>query len=150
MKKLQVSLLLLIFTSCIWAAAANTQQGVKQAGQEWAAALSARDAQKITNLYAKDALLYATFTNMLDNQPARYAYFQGLVKNPDLKVVFDKQNIRLFGNTAINSGLYTFSFTDQGKVVTVPARYTFVYTLTPKGWMIVDHHSSKLPANGKS
>lgn len=121
------------------------QKQVLQAGQQWANAVASRNPATIAALYSKNAFLYATFSKMFDNESEILAYFKNITKNPDLKVTFDRQNVRVYGNTAINSGLYTFSFTDNGKAVTVPARYTFVYTSTPKGWLIVDHHSSVLP-----
>jgi uncharacterized protein (TIGR02246 family) len=70
----------------------------------------------------------------------------GLTQKPDLQVVFNNQNVRVLDeNTATNSGLYTFSFTENGKTVEVPARYTFLYEKRGDRWMIVEHHSSIRP-----
>jgi len=55
------------------------------------------------------------------------------------------EKIDLFGDAAVASGLYTFSYRKDGRLVELPARYTFVYRKTTDGWAIVRHHSSALP-----
>jgi hypothetical protein len=55
------------------------------------------------------------------------------------------EKIDLFGDTAVASSLYTFSFRKDGQRVELPARYMFVYRKTPHGRAIVRHHSSTLP-----
>ena len=42
-----------------------------------------------------------------------------------LKVSFGEQLIRVYGNTAVNTGYYTFSFVKDGEPKTLPARYSF-------------------------
>src|SRR6516225_5537244 len=37
------------------------------------------------------------------------------------------QLIRVYGNTAVNSGYYTFSYTKDGETKSIPARYSFTY-----------------------
>ncbi|MGL4881899.1 MAG: DUF4440 domain-containing protein, partial [Waterburya sp.] len=76
----------------------------------------------------QEAVLLATFNDELDTPDEIKNYFIGLTQKPDLKVVFNGQNVRVLDdNTATNSGLYTFSYTENGKTVEVPARYTFLY-----------------------
>jgi hypothetical protein len=119
---------------------------VKRMSEEWTKRLNAHQPVKISELYGDSFILYATFSTKIDKPEALVNYFVTLMKKKDLKVVFNEQNIRIHGSGAVDSGLYTFSFTDeQGKKVEVPARYTFVYELTGQGWQIVDHHSSVLP-----
>lgn len=65
---------------------------------------------------------------------------------PGHKVSFVDQLIRVYGETAINTGYYTFSYVKDGETKTIPARYRFVYVKGDKGWLIVDHHSSAVPA----
>lgn len=50
--------------------------------------------------------------------------------------------MRVFGDLAINSGLYTFTFADGS---TVAARFTFVYRRSGDRWQIIEHHSSRMP-----
>jgi hypothetical protein len=65
---------------------------------------------------------------------------------PGLKVTFGEQLIRVYGNTGVNTGYYTFSFNRDGETKTLPARYSFTFVKQGENWMIVDHHSSAMPA----
>jgi hypothetical protein len=67
------------------------------------------------------------------------------VANPDINVNVTESHPRQFGNVAINSGLYTLSYTQDGETVTIPSRFSFTYLLKDGKWMIMDHHSSKVP-----
>jgi len=145
-------LCLVIFNIAVVHAAPMTaeQRSVMQAGALWAKDVDTRNLDKITQLYDEKAYLYPTFDTMLSTHSQIREYFKHFFKHPGLKVVFNEQNIRLYGKTvAVNSGLYTFSYISyrgkDKKTVTIPARYTFVYILTDKGWQIVEHHSSVMP-----
>jgi hypothetical protein len=65
---------------------------------------------------------------------------------PGLKVTFGEQLIRVYGNAAVNTGYYTFSYTRDGEAKTLPARYSLTFVKDAANWMIVDHHSSAMPA----
>jgi hypothetical protein len=56
------------------------------------------------------------------------------------------QLIRVYGNTAVNTGYYTFSYVRDGQPATLPARYSFTFVKEVDKWMIVDHHSSAMPS----
>lgn len=145
MKKILLTVFF-IFYSLSAIAATTPPFPVDKASAQWATALSSNDPQKVTALYDDKAFLYATFANKINTRDGLIDYFKKIMQHPNLKVQFDQQNLRVYNNeTAINSGLYTFSYTDGNKTVSVPARYTFVYSLEPQGWLIVDHHSSILP-----
>jgi hypothetical protein len=63
---------------------------------------------------------------------------------PNLKVAFGDQLIRVYGNAAINTGYYTFSYVKDGETKSLPARYGFTYIKNGERWLIVDHHSSAM------
>ena len=97
-------------------------------------------------LYAPDATLLSTFDPKPLETPAEItAYFHKLTQNPNLKATVQTEKIRTFADGGEDSGLYTFSYTKDGKEVRVPARFTFVFQRTPAGWLIVSHHSSVVP-----
>ena len=126
---------------------ATAKEQIQQAFDAWLAAVSSGSSDKVVKLYARDAVLLPTLSDKVDNTPAlRKEYFDVFTAKPALKGTVNEEHIRVFGNIAVNSGLYTFSYTKDGATVTVPARFSFVYHKTPRGWLIVDHHSSKLPA----
>lgn len=127
--------------------AAAERAEVKAAFAAWRAVLSGGKAAPVVALYAKDAVLLATLANkpILD-QAGRTAYFTTLTAKPQLKATVNEEFVRLLDeDDAVISGVYTFSFEDAGKPVSIPARYTFVFKKLNGSWMIVEHHSSKMP-----
>lgn len=123
----------------------DERAAVRRASAAWETSINQRKPLVTVGLYDNDFYLYATLKNKIKSFDNLVEYFTVLSKKQDMNVKFDNQNIRVYGSVAVNSGLYTFSFTKDGKKVSIPARYTFVYLLTPEGWRIVDHHSSELP-----
>ncbi len=109
---------------------------------EWNSALQTGDPKKVTSLYETNAILLPTISNKVrHNHEEINDYFVSfLAKGPE--GVIDEANVRVFGQVAINSGIYTFTFKD-GAVV--QARFTFVYRWNGSRWMIVEHHSSQMP-----
>ena len=96
----------------------------------------------MTALYAEDAILLPTVSNQVRHNHAEINdYFVNfLKKGPSGEI--DESNVRIFDNLAINSGVYTFSFSDGSKV---QARFTYVYHHNGSEWKIIEHHSSQLP-----
>jgi hypothetical protein len=52
----------------------------------------------------------------------------------------------VYGNTAVNTGYYTFSYAKDGETKSLPARYSFTYVKNGERCLIVDHHSSAMPS----
>ena len=124
----------------------SAQQQVQKAIDEWIAAVNSHNAEAVASLYEPDAVLLPTMSPKVANTPAlRRAYFDVFTAKADLHGTVNEEHIRVFHHIAVNSGLYTFTFTKDGQTVEVPARFSFVYEKTHSGWMIVDHHSSRLP-----
>ncbi len=109
---------------------------------EWNNALKTLDPKKVAALYEPNSILLPTVSNKVrHNQEEIEDYFvHFLTKEPVGKI--DESNVRIFGEIAINSGIYTFTLKD-GSVV--PARFTFVYRWNGERWMIAEHHSSQMP-----
>ena len=108
----------------------------------WNDALQTGQPEKVTALYAEDAILLPTVSNQVrHNHDEINDYFVNfLKKGPSGKI--DESNVRIFDNLAINSGVYTFSFGDGSKV---QARFTYVYHHNGSEWKIIEHHSSQFP-----
>lgn len=141
------ALTLLLFSLLTTTAFAEKQdhQAIKKAAASWAQAIASGNPDEIVKLYDKQALLYATFENFLNTPEQLRDYFVQLTKHKNLQVQFQNSDVRVFGDAALNSGLYTFTYEENGKTMSVPGRFTFVYYKTPKGWLIIDHHSSIMP-----
>ena len=140
-----LSLLLIGSAPTAWA---GDKEDVAAATAKWAEVLVFQDPDPVLALYDDEtAVLWGTISaTRLDGKPAIRGYFERAFKAlPGLRATYGDQNIRVLGNTAVNTGYYTFSFVKDGNPTSLPARYSFVYVKRPWGWMIVDHHSSKMP-----
>ena len=109
---------------------------------EWNNALQTGDPKKVVALYESNAILLPTVSNKVRHNHAEIEdYFvHFLAKGPQGSI--DESNIRSFGDVAINSGVYTFSFKDGASV---QARFSYVYRWNGQRWNIVEHHSSAMP-----
>ena len=123
----------------------NTDAGA--AIQEWVAAVNTCDVDRIAMLYASDAVLWGTVSPMIISSPAgvRQYFERACAPNPKIKVALGEQLLRAYGDTAINSGSYSFTAFPAGQPVQFAARYSFTYRKTDGRWLIVDHHSSMFP-----
>jgi uncharacterized protein (TIGR02246 family) len=122
------------------------EEQIQQAFNAWLIAVSSGSSDAVLKLYAQDAVLLPTLSPNVETTPAsRKEYFDAFTAKPNLKGTVNEEHIRVFGDVAVNSGLYTFTYTQNSQKVSIPARFTFVYHKTTEGWLIVDHHSSKLP-----
>ena len=125
-------------------------KAVKKSLDTWLIAVSSNDPNKVAALYESDAILLPTLSSKVENLPEeRLAYFKKFTALPEIKGKVTELHTRIYDNIGINTGLYTFTFKKYGKTISVPARFSFVYRKTDNGWMIVDHHSSKLPEDIK-
>jgi uncharacterized protein (TIGR02246 family) len=130
---------------------AQANQEIAGAAAKWAAIFVDDNPDSILALYDDGAVLWGTLSpTLLVGKPEVRGYFERAYKAlPGHKVAFGKQVIRVYGEIAINSGYYTFSYLKDGQTRSIPARYSFVYRKRDGNWMIVDHHSSAMPAPPK-
>jgi len=114
----------------------------------WNAALQTGDAEKVADLYAKDAVLLPTVSNKVRTDRAGIVdYFEHFLQNkPVGKKVHTIINV-LDSDSAIDTGVYEFTLTDPdtGAKRVVEARYTYEYEKRGGQWKIVNHHSSAMP-----
>ena len=142
MRSLIAVLLVALITACGTVSAGRTdtaKQQVAEATAAWVAAYNSRDPARITVLYDPEAVFWGTSAKTIAASPAAIAeYFKDAGKTPQARVTLGEQHIRIYGDVAINTGYYTFRN---------PARYTFVYRNQNGKWLIVDHHSSRVPGS---
>ena len=129
-------------------ALAGPKEDVAAAAATWTEIFAQNNPDTISALYAKDGVLWGTLSPTVRSDPGTVkAYFVGAFNAlPKATVKFGDQLIRVYGDTAINTGYYTFSYVKDGETKTIPARYSFIYVKDGNAWLIVDHHSSAMPA----
>jgi hypothetical protein len=93
-------------------APAGPKEDVSAATSEWGKVLGEDDPDKVLPLYADDAVLWGTLSpTVRADQAALRDYFVTAFRVlPGLKVTFGNQFIRVYGNAAVNTGYYTFSY----------------------------------------
>ncbi|MBE8522120.1 SgcJ/EcaC family oxidoreductase [Amycolatopsis sp. H6(2020)] len=128
------------------AAALPAEQQVAALFPQWNAALATGDPQRVADLYAPDAVLLPTVSNQVRRSRAEIVdYFTKFLQSKPQGVIEDEIVDVLDADTAINTGVYEFALTKDGKAERVRARYTYVYELREGKWLIVNHHSSAMP-----
>src|SRR5215831_11079325 len=93
------------------------EDAVAAATANWANVFAHNNPDAMLPLYAKDAVLWGTLSPTVRNDSAAIkAYFVGAFNVlPKATVKFGDQLIRVYGNTAINTGYYTFSYVKDGE-----------------------------------
>jgi len=139
--------LLLVLVGIAPMAWAGDKEDVAAATAKWAEVFTDDNPDPILALYDQEAVMWGTLSPTRRDDPAaiRDYFVKAFKALPGHKVTFGDQSIRVYGNTAINTGYYTFSFVKDGEAKSLPARYSFVYVKRNGDWKIVDFHSSKLP-----
>jgi uncharacterized protein (TIGR02246 family) len=140
-----------VLLSLATAAWAGPKEDVAAATAAWAQALGQDDPEKVLPLYADDAVLWGTLSPKVraDRAALRDYFVTAFKVLPGLKVAFGEQLIRVYGDAAVNTGDYTFAYVKDGESKSLPARYSFTYVKNGERWLIVDHHSSAMPAPPK-
>ncbi len=114
----------------------------------WNAALASGDPDTVTATYAPDAVLLPTLQNgPLIGRTAIRGYFLNFLKKHPQGAI-DSRTIGLGCNIAYDVGTYTFMVDGPtpGTHALVHARYTYIYEPLGGSWLIVHHHSSRMPA----
>jgi len=151
--RLAISAVVLLLSAgvSVQSARACSTEAVAGAVDKWTTVLAENNPDTIVALYSKDAVLWGTLSPTVRSDPAALkAYFVAAFQAlPKLTVKFGEQLIRVYGDTAVNTGYYTFSFTKDGEAKSLPARYSLTYVKEGNDCRIVDHHSSAMPTPPK-
>ena len=112
----------------------------------WVDAFNSRDPARVAALYDAEAIL----TDASEPRPrvgsAEIAeYYRKAAQRPTQRVALGERNLRLLGDTAIDSGTLTYFEMRDGNATTTPGRYSLTYQKRGGKWLIVDHQSSAAP-----
>jgi uncharacterized protein (TIGR02246 family) len=120
-----------------------TEPQVAALFDRWNASLGTGDPRKVAANYADRSILLATVSNTPRLTPAeKVAYFESFLDNKPSGVI-DQRFIKIACNTALDAGVYTFTFAKTGAVV--KARYSYTYEFIGGQWLVTSHHSSAMP-----
>ena len=148
MRMIFSALLLLLLSACasVPPDEQSSNDQIAVATKAWQTAYDSRDPKGIVSMYDTDAVLWGTTAKTIALNPAAvWEYFKDAASRPNARVVIGEQHIRVYGETAFNSGYYTFTDVREGQVVPRPARFTLVFHSKAGKWLVVAHHSSVMP-----
>ncbi len=126
----------------------NTPRSVTLPGDvtlAWMEAFNTGSLSGITGLYDPQAVLWGTTaTDLIDTPAGIIAYFERvLALQPAPSVKLGPSRLRVLDDMALVSGHYELQLGHQ----CLPARYSMALKRGSDRWLIVDHHSSLLPAS---
>lgn len=113
--------------------------------QDWNRALLSKDTSQVLKLYAPDAILLPTLSPKVRRNHKEIGDYFDFFLTLSPKSEIQQENIRIYDDIAINSGIYVFNVFQDGKTSEIPVRFTFVYKQFNDKWLIVEHHSSAMP-----
>ena len=119
------------------------EQEVAALFERWNGSLQTGDPKRVVANYAQRSILLPTVSNKPRvTAEEKEDYFEHFLQvQPNGKI--DSRMILIGCNTAVDAGLYTFSYGTSGKQVR--ARYTYTYEWANNQWLITSHHSSAMP-----
>ena len=122
---------------------ATTEAEIASLFDRWNQSLQTGDPHKVAANYAERSILLPTVSNKPRLTPAeKEDYFHHFLEDrPSGKI--DLRTVELGCNTAVDAGLYTFTFAKTGAKVS--GRYTYTYRWNGSEWLITSHHSSAMP-----
>ena len=122
---------------------ATSEKEIASLFDRWNESLKTGDPHKVVANYAERSILLPTVSNKPRLTPAeKEDYFKYFLEDrPSGKI--DQRFVEIGCNSAIDAGLYTFTFAKTGAVVS--GRYSYTYHWDGSKWLITSHHSSAMP-----
>ena len=122
---------------------ATSEQEIAALFDRWNQSLQTGDPHKVVANYAARSILLPTVSNKPRLTAAeKEDYFHHFLEDhPSGKI--DLRIIELGCNSAVDAGLYTFTFAKTG--ASVSGRYSYTYRWDGTQWLITSHHSSAMP-----
>lgn len=123
--------------------AAASEPQIAALFDRWNNSLQTGDPHKVAANYAAQSILLPTVSNKPRiSLEEKEDYFHHFLENkPNGRI--DMRVIQVNCNTAVDVGLYTFTFAKTG--AQVKARYSYTYKWDGTQWLITSHHSSAMP-----
>ncbi|UUX48913.1 DUF4440 domain-containing protein [Nisaea acidiphila] len=113
----------------------------------WAEVISVGVIDDLLALYAPDAILVPTLSNVIgEREEERRQYFENFLANGKIRceITLRKKRVSRKLGTMVIGGLYTFYLQRESGEEAVPARFLFTFEEIDGRWLITGHHSSRL------
>jgi uncharacterized protein (TIGR02246 family) len=122
----------------------HPNEKAQQIVTRWLETVKGGDPQKVSDLYAKRAVLMGTVAqHVKQGRSVIKTYFDAFLKKRPVGFINSMIFQELGGSHAVADGNYTFELDGKDGRVRVPARFTFVIDLNTG--LIMTHHSSSNP-----
>ena len=112
----------------------------------WLQAVCSHDVNRVLALYTSDAVLLGTFAHEIKQGQELVEYFRVFLNKADLCGQIDDCIMQETPSGPVLSGIYTFWWVGSGGPEQERARFSFVFTPSGDDWLILNHHSSVVPA----
>jgi len=120
-----------------------THDDIIQLFSNWNDAIQTGDPDKVTAMYADNAVLLPTVSNQVRHNHAEIRdYFVSFLRKVPRGAINEPNPRQLTDDLVSNAGAYTFTFGDGAQVM---ARYSYLYQRIDGDWKILEHHSSAMP-----
>jgi uncharacterized protein (TIGR02246 family) len=123
-------------------ATANAEQAVRQQDEQRIHAQVSADASALARIYADDFIGIGP-TGVVRNKAQVIADFTSHELTYD-SIKTDEVRVRVYGDTAVETGRSTMIGRDKGKAVPRDNRFTRVWVLKEGRWQLVANHYSPL------
>lgn len=140
--RITLTLFTLLATLINPVAHAAPEDEIRAAGQRWIEGIGMGDPDYMVALYAEDGILHGTGSPVIRVGHALIREYFAALNAPVRMNFVEPQHIRVFGDMAVNTGNYETSINGAAPI---RLRYSFVYHRVGDQWLIVDHHSSRMP-----
>ena len=114
--------------------------------KKWKDNIDSRNLEGTVNTYSENAILVSTFGDIIKGKEGIKKYFQDLFKKDKLKVEYiEKPFVNTMDNFTMYTGIYQFTYIENGKEKSVKARYSIISKPIAGKQFIVKQHSSEVP-----
>lgn len=125
----------------------TSEEEIASLFDRWNRSLQTGDPRKVVANYAGQSILLPTVSNKPRLTPEeKEDYFHHFLEDRPTGTI-DLRFVTIGCNTALDAGLYTFTFARTGAKVS--GRYSYTYRWDGASWLITSHHSSAMPEKNR-
>ena len=145
MRRMMFILMLLLFAVSVSAQQTATRSAIDAGVKKWSDAVAKGDAAALSALYADDAMVFPTNSDIVRGKAAIRKFWQGFIDSGIKNVALNTLEVEVLGDTAIEVGTYASTGAD-GKAMD-KGKYIVVWKRVGNDWKIRrDIFNTSMPA----